>query len=149
MKKLTFIFSILFLTGCLFISTDILSKSLFRHTSIKKEQAYERSFTYNPNLLNTFNYLFPIYSFDKEVCRKPADFGSSFLKINPPFNFGGYRFGGFLEKDHAIGTHFLDVEGNSIYKNGNSLLLVPHSFIMPTSPSFHSEVPRIVIPKSN
>ncbi len=147
-----YIFATLVLAGCLFISSDILSKSLtlIKHEPVKKDLFYKIPFSYNPNLLNTFNYLFPIYSFDKEVCRKPADYGFSSLHMNAPFAlYESYKYKGFFFKSRPMDTHFFHIESNSIYKKGNSLLLIPHSYVIPVSPSYNSEMPRMLIPKSD
>lgn len=109
------------------------------------------SFNYRiqPNVLNTFNNLFPIYSYEKEVCRKPFT-GTFFLRTQPFFPLTSpYSFQGFSYKTLHLGSHFLKIDGNSIYKSGNTLLLIPQSYITPTNPSFRLEIPQVVIPSSN
>ncbi len=106
------------------------------------------SYRFHPDYLNTFNTLFPIYSYQKEVCRKPYTgdllfMDNSFMPFSADFNYQGFTY-----KTTKLGSHFLKIDGNSIYKQGNTLLLVPRSYISPVKPPvFRSDMPKMVLPK--
>lgn len=151
MKRFTCIILTILLCGSLFLTTGFPSNAMPGYAPIGHAPVHRGlSFNYHlqPNVLNTFNNLFPIYSYQKKVCRRPFT-SHFFMKGNHFIPFSAhYNFQGFSYQSIQLGSHFLKVKGNSIFKNGNSLLLIPHSYIVPTKPAFRPEMPQMVTPSN-
>ncbi len=144
MRRFTCITVTILLCGSLFFAQAA------ENHSVNTTPMYSSPFSYHfhPDYLNTFNTLFPIYSYQKEVCRKPYTGNFLFMEDHfTPFS-AHYNYKGFTFKTTKLGSHFLKVDGNSIYKEGNSLLLIPRSFIAPVKPpAFRPDMPKMVVPK--
>lgn len=142
MKRISLIITTILLVGCLFLSTEILSKSLWNRDMPHKNTPFGITVGYHPDILNTFNNLFPIYSYEKAVCRKPL--GIKYAPISL-FSEKEYHFKGFSYQTQPIGNHYLHIQGNATYQNGNTFLLVPHSYLIPSQPVFRTETPKVLL----
>ena len=144
---------VLFGSGLL-VTSSLLARALWDREPATKGMTYHGlnlNYTFRPNILNTFNNLFPIYSYQKEVCRRPSGLTFSLLDSKfKPFSIT-YQFQGYSSfKTLQLGSHFHKIEGAGIYKNGNALLLIPQSYIAPSEPNFQPEnIPQIVVPKAD
>jgi hypothetical protein len=74
------------------------------------------------------NFLFSFESFDHRVCRKPV-----FLFYAPFPSFDNLNYSHVLFKTSALGPNYLRVNENITFRNGNTFLLIPHSFTLPVN----------------
>ncbi|MGH2643687.1 MAG: hypothetical protein ACRDE2_07060 [Chitinophagaceae bacterium] len=75
------------------------------------------------------NLLFSFEGLDHPVCRKPV-----FLFNTSPATLNNLRYNSVFFKTTSLGPNYFRVNENITLRNGNTFLLIPHSFTLPVNP---------------
>lgn len=145
MKKISHIILLLALFGC-FLSFE----KAFSGTPA--EIPLNTLYTSSNNVSSPFfiahsplNFLFSFEPFNHEVCRKPA-----FLFNASTPSFKNLYYNNVFFKTTPIGTNYFRVNENITLRNGNTFLLIPHSFTLPVNPSLETlPTPSMTLPKAD
>lgn len=91
------------------------------------------------------NFLFSFEPFSHAVCRKPV-----YLFNVPTPSFNNLHYNKVLFKTTSLGADYFRINENITLRNGNTFLLIPHSFTLPVNSGLETlPAPTMTLPRAD